>query len=97
MVCSFHRGLRASTRLLPSLKQFARLALFSLLLLSSAPTTGAQTLETELVRYPSPEVAFICGPQLKAGSPLNPFPWFDKTQVDYGHTHGQGFPAVAPR
>jgi hypothetical protein len=97
MVYSFSRGRRASSSLLPSFKHLASLALLSLLLLSTAPQTRAQTLETELVKYPSPEVAFICGPQLKAGSPLNPFPWFDKTQVDYGHTHGQAFPAVGPR
>jgi hypothetical protein len=97
MVFSYGRGRRASTHLLPSLKQFARLAIFSLLLLSNALPTRAQTLETEQVRYPSPEVAFICGPQLKANSPLNPYPWFDKTQIDFGHTHGQAFPSIGPR
>jgi hypothetical protein len=97
MVFSYGRGRRASTCLLPSFKQFARLALFSLLLISSALNARAQTLESEQVKYPSPEVAFICGPQLKAGSPLNPFPWFDKTQIDYGHTHGRAIPAAPPR
>ena len=50
----------------------------------------------QLVRYPSAEVAFICGPQLKAGSPLNPFPWFDTTARDQGRYHGEQAPRVAP-
>src|SRR5687767_2070854 len=50
---------------------------------------GSTDLGGELVVYPSPQVAFICGPQLKAGSRLNPFPWFDRMQIKYGHTHGR--------
>ena len=49
-----------------------------------------------LVRYPSAEVAFICGPQLKADSSLNPFPWFDTTARDQGKLHGEKAARIAP-
>jgi len=51
----------------------------------------------DLVTYPNPQVAFICGPQLNAGSPSNPYPWFDSTQIEYGKVLGREGPAVAPR
>src|SRR5688572_30818887 len=51
----------------------------------------------ELVTYPTAEVAFICGPQLKSNSPLNPFPWFDSTQIAQGHVQGREAPRIAPR
>jgi hypothetical protein len=54
-------------------------------------------IRRELVDYPNPEVAFICGPQLKFNSPLNPFPWFDSTQVAQGHVQGREAPRIAPR
>src|SRR5712691_9128364 len=38
-----------------------------------------QTAADQLVNYPNAEIAFICGPQLKSGSRLNPAPWFDQT------------------
>jgi hypothetical protein len=50
----------------------------------------------ELVQYPSAEVAFICGPQLKSGSRLNPFPWFDTNAIKQGIYHGEKAPRVAP-
>jgi hypothetical protein len=50
----------------------------------------------QIVRYPSAEVAFICGPQLKAGSALNPFPWFDATARVQGRSHGEKAPRIAP-
>ncbi|MBC8031401.1 MAG: hypothetical protein H7Z16_14930 [Pyrinomonadaceae bacterium] len=50
----------------------------------------------QIVRYPSAEVAFICGPQLKAGSTLNPFPWFDTTARAQGIAHGEKAPRIAP-
>ena len=53
-------------------------------------------LANELVRYPSAEVAFICGPQLKASSALNPFPWFDSTAREQGIAHGEKAPRIAP-
>ena len=66
------------------------------------PTASAETRQPpevlrELVTYPSPEIAFICGPQLKSGSRLNPFPWFDRTQVSQGHVQGREAPKIAPR
>lgn len=51
----------------------------------------------ELVAYPSAEVAFIAGPQLKVNSRLNPFPWFDATQIKQGHVLGRDAPRIAPR
>ena len=51
----------------------------------------------EMARYPSPEVAFICGPQLKVHSRMNPFRWFDATQIDQGHVQGREAPRIAPR
>ena len=51
----------------------------------------------DLVQFPSPEVAFIIGPQLKAGSSLNPAPWFDQNSLTRGVQLGEGFPASAPR
>lgn len=56
----------------------------------------APGLANELVRYPNSDVAFICGPQLKAGSALNPFPWFDTTAREQGKIHGEKSPRIAP-
>jgi len=39
------------------------------------------------VVYPSEAVAFIAGPQLKAGSSLNPWPWYDETALGMGPEH----------
>jgi hypothetical protein len=50
----------------------------------------------QLVTYPGAEVAFIIGPQLKAGSSLNPFPWFDKTASELGRRYGEQAPRVPP-
>jgi hypothetical protein len=50
----------------------------------------------QLVQYPNADVAFICGPQLKAGSSLNPFPWFDATAIKRGRYHGEQAPRVPP-
>jgi hypothetical protein len=50
----------------------------------------------QIVRYPSAEVEFICGPQLKSGSSLNPFPWFDTTALKMGTHYGDEAPRVAP-
>ena len=51
----------------------------------------------DLVQFPSPEVEFIIGPQLKAGSRLNPAPWFDQNSLGRGVQLGETFPASAPR
>ncbi|HEX5705149.1 MAG TPA: hypothetical protein VFX97_18260 [Pyrinomonadaceae bacterium] len=64
----------------------------------SAPVAGSSpTVKAGQIQYPSSEVAFICGPQLKAGSPLNPFAWFDSTQNSQGHVQGREAPRIAPR
>lgn len=62
----------------------------------SSEQTPAE-IRPELVTYPHAEVAFICGPQLKAGSRLNPFPWFDRTAISQGHVEGRAAPRIAPR
>jgi len=84
----------AEPKILPH--NLIQLALLTLLVLSSAQTYLAQSLETERVQYPNAQVAFICGPQLKAGSALNPAPWFDSIAYTRGITLGDQFPRVAP-
>jgi hypothetical protein len=51
----------------------------------------------DLVRFPSPEIEFIAGPQLKSGSSLNPVKWFDQNAIEKGLQHGAAFPARFPR
>src|SRR3989442_9140369 len=73
-----------------------RVAVLVCLLLSIA-RTDAQSLDSERVQYPNAETAFICGPQLKSGSALNPFPGFDSTAVTKGASIGSELPAIGPR
>lgn len=47
----------------------------------------------ELVLYPDSNIAFILGPQLKAGSSANPWPWFDENEIAKGLEHGEAFPS----
>ena len=61
----------------------------------TAPPTFDQ--ETDLVIFPSKEVEFIVGPQLRSGSSRNPFPWFDRVASEHGRLHGRGTPRAAPR
>jgi hypothetical protein len=65
--------------------------------LSTIVASESTELRAELVTYPNGKTAFICGPQLKANSRLNPFPWFDTTQINYGHVLGRESPSVPPR
>ena len=64
------------------------------MLMVGCPALYAQT--PDLVSYPSPEVEFICGPQLRSGSGQNPWPFFDQNAIAKGHEHGQVFPAAPP-
>lgn len=64
---------------------------------ADSSATLPREIETELVSYPSPEIAFICGPQLKVRSGLNPFPWFDDTEIAQGRVQAREAPAIAPR
>ncbi|HLM56926.1 MAG TPA: Ig-like domain-containing protein, partial [Pyrinomonadaceae bacterium] len=89
------RGQRAPQGLSSSRLSYLRFLLLAALIASCAGSASAQS--GELVQYPSEEIGFICGPQLKTGSASNPFPWFDKTQVEQGHALGRMTPAVAPR
>ncbi len=68
-----------------------------ILVCSGVRADSEQSQNRELVQYPSDEVAFIVGPQLKAGSAQNPFPWFDGVELSKGRELGAQFPAVAPR
>ena len=67
------------------------------LVCSGVRADSGQSQNSELVQYPSDEVAFIVGPQLKAGSAQNPFPWFDQVELSKGLQLGALSPAVAPR
>ncbi len=89
------RGPKAPQLSRSFLPSSVRLLLLAALVVCWAGRASAQS--PELVQYPSEEVAFICGPQLKANSPSNPFPWFDKAQIEHGHIQGRAFAAVAPR
>lgn len=55
------------------------------------PVAGADSADG--VVYPSSEVAFILGPQLRSGSASNPWPWYDSVQVKLGLALGAAFPA----
>jgi len=48
------------------------------------------------VQFPSAEVEFIIGPQLKSSSSLNPFPWFDQNAVKRGLELAAEFPPNPP-
>src|SRR5437764_15205413 len=97
MLRSYRRGLSTQQSLLSSFLSYTRILLLAALFFSLAPSASAQSASDELVRYPNEEAAFICGPQLKSGSALNPYPWFDRTAIEYGQTLGAEVPAVAPR
>ncbi len=47
---------------------------------TSGPTSGGG----DFVTYPNDKIAFIIGPQLKIGSALNPWPFFDQNELDRG-------------
>jgi hypothetical protein len=61
---------------------------------SSKSAWGAEAVH--LVEFPTPELEFIIGPQLRSGSPLNPFPWFDQNARTKGTELGEAFPVSAP-
>ena len=65
--------------------------------LSTIVASESTEPRAELVAYPNGKIALICGPQLKANSRLNPFPWFDETQIKYGHVLGREAPSIPPR
>jgi hypothetical protein len=65
---------------------------------TTASTTGPPTFDpaTDFVIFPDAKVDFICGPQLKAGSARNPYPWFDRVMLSKGRELGEQFPPIAP-
>lgn len=75
---------------------FATLFWALTVILFVSPVTNRTTAQ-ELVSYPSAEVAFLCGPQLRTNSSANPFPWFDSTAGTKGASIGAELPAIGPR
>jgi hypothetical protein len=56
-----------------------------------------QTMIDEQVIFPSPEVEFIIGPQVKSGtSTASGTAWFDQNAIDRGLVHGSAFPMDPP-
>src|SRR5215211_2461243 len=52
---------------------------------------------SELVSFPSAEIEFIIGPQVKSGtSQISGAAWFDQTAIERGMVHGAAFPADPP-
>ena len=88
------------------MSKFVAVAMTALFILSGvAPATQppllsvshtAATLAPDAVQFPSPQVEFIVGPQLRTGSALNPWPWFDSNATSAGHVLGKAFPASPP-
>lgn len=64
--------------------------LSALLALQSLAISSAQS---NLVTFPSPEIEFIIGPQVKSGDVSNPAPWFDTNAITRGLQLGEAFPA----
>jgi len=62
---------------------------------AAKPTPGLEGV-ADLVQFPSAEVEFIAGPQIKSGSTSNPAPWFDQTASAKGLELGAAFPATPP-
>lgn len=54
------------------------------------------TPQLNLITFPSPEVEFIIGPQLKSGDLANPSPWFDSNAIANGVVFGERFPSSPP-
>ena len=82
-----------------------RVALAALLLVQSLTACGTtiksstQATQPEVpdgVSFPSAEVEFIIGPQLKSSSSLNPFPWFDQNAINRGLQLANEFPVAPP-
>ena len=56
-----------------------------------------QTIESDQVTFPSPEVQAILGPQVKSGTSALPgAAWFDSNAIDSGLKFGEQFPADYP-
>ena len=73
------------------------IALRAMLVITLIVNVGAQIPVTgDLVAFPSGEVEFIVGPQLRSGSPRNIAPWFDENAISRGVRLGAEFPATPP-
>ncbi len=57
-------------------------------------TTPPPTFSGDLVVFPNKNVEFIIGPQVKANSSSNPWPWHDQNMITKGLEHGNNFPAT---
>ena len=88
---------------LTPVRRALRIAL-SALLLAQSLTACATTIKSTVpqlnipdgVQFPSAEVEFIAGPQIKSSSPQNPFSWFDQNATTRGLQLGAEFPASPP-
>jgi hypothetical protein len=59
--------------------------------------TSASTQIESLVVFPTPEIEFVVGPQVKSGSSqISGASWFDQNATDRGLVHGAAFPADPP-
>ncbi len=65
--------------------------------LSNVASQTRDFASDDLVTIQNESVAFIVGPQLKLGSKLNPYPWFDRTELSSGKKHASEFPVIPPR
>lgn len=63
---------------------------------SGQTTQVTQPTVPDGVQFPSAEVEFIAGPQLKSSSSRNPFSWFDQNATARGLQLGAEFPASPP-
>ena len=63
---------------------------------SSSLTQASAPKVPDGVQFPSAEVEFIIGPQIKSSSSLNPFPWFDQNAITRGLQLASEFPAKPP-
>jgi hypothetical protein len=65
-------------------------------LLAPALNTTVAVAQTPLIIFPSPQVEFIIGPQVKSGtSDLSGAQWFDQNAIDRGLALCSAFPDVA--
>ncbi|HEX7772611.1 MAG TPA: hypothetical protein VF435_09325, partial [Pyrinomonadaceae bacterium] len=74
------------------------LFLSAFLLLTTLPLTKVAYAQSasDMVTFPTSEIEFIIGPQVKSGSPLVPTTWFDTNAINRGLQLASEFPATPP-
>ncbi|HET6979208.1 MAG TPA: hypothetical protein VFI24_22950 [Pyrinomonadaceae bacterium] len=85
------------------INRVVRITLSALLLVQSLTACATPITSTvpqlnipDGVQFPSAEVEFLAGPQIKSASKQNPFPWFDQNATTRGSQLGMEFPATPP-